>query len=483
MPSRDMTTILEITDTHVKLVQARHQHNEIFFAGGGIRRIEQFTDEAIAGLVSQLTAGRDISPEQLACVIPRRLAIVKQLHLPSHSESEVHQMVQLQLHNHMPYVRDDVAFDCQIIGHDEEGYSRVFLTVVHKDVLERYLHILQRAKLAPAYFWLSSSGIQEWMACRRRIEKSAASGMALVVNIDSAESEICFCGSDHLFFSRSVRSGHRHLLENGVDGILQQIGLTLGTYRKDKMGSEVTQIFLVSTGSEGMPLKERLSDYYHLPVEVCTPFDDIPCLKNANMADVPLSGGVSLMSPVGLLFADSRKQMNFLPAQVKESRRVRRSRSLWMRFLMAFVATAVLSYFAVMSIVNKDAVYLNKLEKALKINKEKAARTERRIKFFDEIRARIAGRILVTDVLAELHRLTPGEITLQSLSFSSRGELTIQGMVSMNISVNSFQQSLIQSPFFKDVKLEYATKRRRLDGEYTDFKIVCQLRSQNGGAP
>ena len=84
----------------------------------------------------------------------------------------------------------------------------------------------------------------------------------------------------------------------------------------------------------------------------------------------------------------------------------------------------------------------------------------------------------MTDVIHELYKLTPKEISFSSLQLDEKGVLTIQGYAEASASVNSFQEKLVKSPLFTDVSLQYATKRKIFNMDVTDFKIMAQLKEE-----
>ena len=90
---RDVSTSIEITDSHVKLLQAKTQGRERVVSFCQIKAMVDFTDEEIARLLRDLAISATVVSDQLIVSIPRRLTILKQLKLPSLNESEIKKMV------------------------------------------------------------------------------------------------------------------------------------------------------------------------------------------------------------------------------------------------------------------------------------------------------------------------------------------------------------------------------------------------------
>lgn len=481
MNKKEHNTVVEITDTHVKILQVKPQLGGARLTFGDIRTIEQFTDEHVADLVSQVMKGRDIDPDKFAVVIPRRFVILKQIRLPSHAEEEIHRMAGLQLGSHTPYSREDVIFNQIILEKESGGYSRVLLVVLHKDVVNRYLKVFQKTKLSPHHLVFSSLGVVENYISQSQGHKAKTDKPVVLINIDTISSEICFCLGAKLLFSRQIHFGGRDLNPEGLQPYLEQVTLTLGSYKKERLGPDWGKVVLMTDVLSASLLKERLQEYYSLPVEVMNPLENFPAAKGADPLFLKSFSGVSIASAAGFLLADLGQQMNLMPEDVQLSKKTRLARRAWIRMGIMAAAIFILGVAAFETSLYQDRRYLRKLEQRLTELKPEVSQAEKRIQFLSVARENLSRRVMIADVIRALYQLAPEEMMFTSLSLDSKGSFTILGAVSSGISVNSFQAELLKSDLFKDPTLEYATKRKRIDGEYTEFKIVCQLAAQKEG--
>ncbi len=107
--------------------------------------------------------------------------------------------------------------------------------------------------------------------------------------------------------------------------------------------------------------------------------------------------------------------------------------------------------------------------------KEKVAETEARSEKLDIARnlARNQGHVL--RVLRELYERMPEGISLATLSYERDRALIIKGTAKDLSDVFQFIPVLEKSPYFESVASQYASKRKVLDKEYTDFQIQCML--------
>ena len=459
----ELLTILEVTDTHLKVVQGR----DGVILSGEVRPVELSSAPALALAVTGMMRRMDINPEGLILVIPRRFAVLKTIELPSHSDEELRNMLRLQLGKHIPYSRDEVVFDFQIVDKNAAGYSRVLLAAIHKDVVERYLDMLRGVKLSPQAVVMSSFGVLSWW---QKGQHGAVPGASvMVINIDAAGSEVCFIFQRSLRFSRYIPSGSRELEAAGIDEFLAQVGLTVGSYRKEEMGPATGQIIIVTSSRSGEDLRERLKSSYALPVEVLSP--TLPAFAPSSEANMTAAEG----------FLAGGASLNFMPAKMQSQKQSRVLRTVTIRLVVLLIVAAGLVLAAWQAESYHDWTYLRSAERKAADMKAKVVAAEGKIRLYDIIRKDVQEQVMIADVIAGFVQLVPEDVVVSSIALDQRGALAVQGVVSDRGSVNDFQQALSRSPLFKDVTLDYATKRKRTSGIMTEFKMVCRLAKQKEG--
>src|SRR3990167_988360 len=157
-----LLTAIEITDTHIKLIQAQRLRHAGSLTHCDFKELPEPTDPAVSKVLSQMIKAARIKPSTVTAVIPRRFAILRHLSLPSHADSEIRKMVELQIAKQIPYPREDVVLDYLIIEKQPSGYSKVLIVAVHKDVINRYLKIFKDAGVNLNSLTLSSVGLLGW---------------------------------------------------------------------------------------------------------------------------------------------------------------------------------------------------------------------------------------------------------------------------------------------------------------------------------
>jgi len=472
---KSLTTVLEITQTHIKLVQAKTISSRKIITAIQLKAISETTDESVAKTIKEIISASKIKLENLICVIPRSSTIVRNLRLPSQDPIEIEDMLDLQIKQQIPYSKEDIISDYLIIKKDVKGYSDVLLVTAHKSVIERYVKMLNLAGLDPDIFSLSSLGISNWYGFYQTgIDKSVGE-VVLLINIDSSASDLCFCCLGNLIFSRSVSFGLDDLNSEKISGFIEQIHLTLASYRKEKDNPEVSKVILVSQSDKLTDLSQRLKSELSLAVEIINPLDNLPKDKGLLQLMPASIENISLTAMLGLALRGNESQLNLLPEDIYQKQKARSFKKEFMRSLTLFVLVAILVSLSVALNIYKKQRYLKQIKAAIEEIDPSVKMAERAAKKLTLIKQRLSRTTTSIDIIYELYNTLPAQMSLNVFSLDENDNVTVQGVSNQMSDVFSFQSSLEKSKYFKNVEVKYASKRRTKDAEITDFSITCQV--------
>ncbi len=475
MAHSHLMNIIEITDTHVKFLKGITKGGRTFFMFCDVREITQPTDAEVSKILSSIMSVYKIKREPCLGIIPRHLTILRHLSLPSHNIDELKKMIALQITSQVPYAKEDVVLDYTILDKEASGYSKVLVVVVHKDVVARYLKIFNNAKVNVLQLSLSSLGISLWFERVQERVKPPESQAAVIVNIDSDHTEICFYFKKMMPFSRSVHFGARHLNEENFSSLLEEINLTLSTYSGENIGPQVEQMIVICELGQMEGFKPRLEGEYKIPVSILDAGDILKHNKNLKLSLLKQQSGVSLVVPMGFTSGETKDFVNLMPADVSQTQEVKQKHKDWFEL----GALAVLAFILGMGIffvqIYNYTHYLKELQAIAGTLEPAVKRVEGRIRQIEFIQEKINPKVTTVDILHELYMLTPADIYYNLAHLEENGALTLQGISETGTGVNNLQKNLVTSPLFKEATLQYATKRKILKGEVTDFKITCQI--------
>jgi Tfp pilus assembly PilM family ATPase/Tfp pilus assembly protein PilN len=481
---KNLLTAIEITDAHIKLLQAKVVRGGSVISLVSVRPVAGLpaaqaaqagsTDEEVVRTLKEMTASRAIPTENLIGIIPRRLVILKQMRLPSQNEREIRKMVGLQLVGQIPYSVEDVVYDYEILEKEPSGYGRVLAIALHKEVSRRYLKFFKEAGLNPEKFIPSSFGLLGWLVYQEQRRKISAKEPVLLIDVDAVHSDVCFCHDRKLFFSRNIRYGARDLGADQIKGMMDQIALSVRNYRQEQMGPEVARVVLISASPGAALLREKLEAEMKMPVDIFSPMENILCQKGADLSALSDASGTSFGVVSGALLSDTKKMVNLIPQEVHTVKQTRLKTIEKIKFavLLGLIFLSGASVFGAQ--LYQKTAYVRGIEERIAQIAPRIKEAQRTLQFIQTFHQEFQGRILMADLIHELNNLISEDISLRSLHLDEGGRLSLQGYATGGASVSYFQASLVKSSFFKEVNLEYATKRKIFNMELTDFSITAR---------
>lgn len=472
---KGIITSVEITGSHVKVLQSKTLKGKTVVCSSDIHSLSSHEDEEIERVLSGAFKSKKVSHDGIVLAIPRRFAFVKHMRLPSNDDSEIMKMVELQVINKTPYSRNEIFFKPYILEKERSGYAKLIVLIVPKEIVERYLKIFEKIGIILSKVTLSSLGILNWHIYQESKNKKKTKGVVVLINVDVLHSEICFCHDDKLVFSRSINYGSKDLTEDKMDDIVEQIKLSIDSYSKENVGPNVDKVKIFSDLKEAAILRDRLKDGLDLESEVIAPFENILCEKNMTIAGVKNPSGVSLTVGLGLLLSDIKNLVNLTPQEVHDNKDDKQRKLKRISFFVLFILcfSVLLGSFGLD--LDQKKGYLNKLKKRTgEVAPEVEAAINRKatVEVFDK---EFKNRVFVPALIDELYKLTPQEISYNSLLLTERNKFTVQGYSETGGSVNDLRANMVKSSMFKEVNLQFATKRRFHKVEITDFKIIAVL--------
>ncbi|MCA9402162.1 MAG: pilus assembly protein PilM [Candidatus Omnitrophica bacterium] len=472
--SKDIPTAIAMTDNCLKLVRARYVRGQGQLTALDVRHVNGDTDADLLPALREFARHKAVKGGGAYLVLPRHLAILKVIRLPSQEERELRQMAEIQISSQTPYTTDEVEYDVQVISRDEEGYTKVLLIVIPKDVTERFIELAEQARIALAGITISSIGLLGWLryqAGRTRVE--AKSPLALC-NIDLNHTEICFIENKRLIFSRNVNVGLSEL-RSSPDELIQQIALSIKYYESEKMGGPLSRFVVVSGQRDLQEFIGQLEGQLQMPCESIAPTDGVNLPRHLRQTVLEEESGLTLTAPLGIHFADRKQVVNLLSSSIRASKQNKvLKRELIKLFVcgMLLYATALFVWSIRLSEKEKQVERLRSAVSELDPQIDEAKRKMRLIEYFDQY---VDGRIFVPEVMGQLAKLVPEDISLNSLYLNERCVFTIQGYAQTREALNDFQARLVNEPMFRKVNLEFATSRRIFTMQVTDFKFTASL--------
>jgi Tfp pilus assembly protein PilN len=472
--SNKYKTVLLITDTDIKILQAKAQR-------GGAEPFYSFVKARAHPspefLQSALREGLPASLKrigQVVLLISRRQVLMLPARFPSHSGAEIQRMVDLQVSHLTPFAREEIVICHSVVDREPDGYARVLIQAAPQDLVLSYLRLLAGRNVPCHQVILSSVGVGAWYRKNVLAPGEDAGRVVAILDVDRRGSELCFLRDDTLLFSRYLPFGHEEESPEAMSSLAEQVLLTVEAYRRECMGGPISRCIIMSDAD-----LSRVKDLINgLDIAPAVDLVSVRQRTLGKMRKPPaglLAEPVSWTALLGALSDGLPKEANLLPGEIiriKSSTLKRRAR---IRFVAVLLGTLGVLWGALNLDNFQKERKLAHLKDALQAQEVSVRKAQENIEAIEALQVKLRSRVVLVDILRGLYEKVPEPISLRSLQLDHKGTVILQGFGESRSAVNQFHNNLVSSAMFQNVALEYATERKQYKEEYVEFKILCQL--------
>lgn len=411
---------------------------------------------------------------EVIVLIPRMNAILRHLTLPSHDQEELRSMIDLQIVNTIPYAREDVELDFQVLSKNSDGYSKVMAVIVPEEKAMRYWKLFAGARIPVTRMTLSSVGL--WLLYQQQPELPAwASG---IIDLDENHSEICLCRKDFWLTSREIPIGLAQMRNDDLEEFLRHWRLTCNSLAVEKnLEQPVRSVYLLSWTAQAQPLAAALGGGPNCTVAEIDLIKRLPVSKNIVWSQAVKEKALRLAALAGVAISGQTPPVNLIPRsltrqeQQKSSRRDLVTTGAWAAVAVIMVGLASSAN------IFKERVQLKRLQEQWEQLKPQADKTQRRLKQVHEMEQALAARPVFAEWAGELYRLLPPEVVLSGFSLADGNRVSLEGMSVESGDINQLQRTLADSGVFTNVNLDYVNRRVGEDNQtFNYFKISCVVK-------
>ena len=459
-------SVIEISDRHIKFFRAKKTGDMYVPRACTIEDIGQWD-------VQKLFSGCS----ECIVVVPRRLAILRQMRLPAQDPHELAGMVGLRLINTIPFPLEDIIYQGRVLEQDGEGYSRVLVTILPAATSRGYLGHVSALRGIDVKVTLSSYGILEWWLQSHRNQPVA------IVNLEERHGEVCFCHEGKLFFSKNLSYGREDVVNNNVARLIDEITDSLDVYARQGLGPVLERIILLLPFREGNDLRAQLEAVSGTPVEIAGPLDKMPRVPPAVCETLSVNGRHSFTAGLGLLLSGTDDPVNLVPAEVNREKQNRLLKRQFLRLAVLVLTALAISVGGEVVDIHAQSESLKALEKKSRELKILATEADEKINFVTQFDRKSQEYRFIPALLEELRLLAPDTISFRTLTLDGSGKLSIEGYAEDHAAVNQMQSGLVRSPSFQNVDLKSATNRIIANRNVTDFRMTAQWSSAQEDGP
>lgn len=402
------------------------------------------------------------------------------LTLPSTDSLEIKKMAGFQALKQIPFSKDEIVLDYALLGKTPEGYSQILLAMVHKKVVQKALDLLEKAGLTVLSLRLSS---EEAASFYRNYweEKNKTPTRTLFIDFDYASTEFVLMDQGRHRFSRSVAIGKTQLGDKTcLEKLAEELEKTLTLYKKEEPEWPIQKAVLVEAPPAVLGTFQARSPEWGLVFEAWNPQERwLRSAKKSGVFRIP-SAQVSFSPLFGMLDNPESAGLNFYPEIFDQFRKTMSVKKELVRFsVLAVCFFILLGGLLFFKTVQQEAV-LNSLKKQTEQTHPLALGLKKKKEKIQLIEKQRDKKNFSLDALAEIYRIIPLTISIDSYSYDAHFGVSLKGTAYTLSDVFNLIPKLEESPYFEKVSSKGTTTKKIKDKVYTDFHLDLPLAAAEG---
>lgn len=263
---------------------------------------------AVVDAIRSLKSKLRINSKEVATAISGHSVIIKKIQVPQMTPQELEEQIPWEAEHHIPFSKDDVEIDHQLItAQNAQGQMELMLVAAKKEVVADYAMVVREAKLNPMVMDVAAFAIQNAFEANYALSPSEN---VVLINVGAAISNINILSAGTSAFTRDVTIGGNAFTEEiqkrmnvsaeeaeaykigssgseahevvpqEVEGILMEVAdVMAGKFQRSldfflaaSADATIAKIYLCGGSAKVPALQKVLEDKAHIPVEVFDPF-------------------------------------------------------------------------------------------------------------------------------------------------------------------------------------------------------------------
>ena len=466
----------------IKIAQVKIISGKKTIAGVYTKNIEGLPPENVwqeikNGMVSLKTSARRVS-----VVLPSKLAITKNIEVPSLDEEEIGNIIKLQAVRHTPYSKEEV-----IVGHINlekilDRYTKVLLVIVSDENIRKKTDAFELAGYQIEDVHLGADVLVKLINEYRPFTGSQSPQGIVSVEPDFTDFIIAHNGKP--YYIRSIPVGLTHLNLDAplmVSKLVEEFKKTYEAYQSEDQGSPIKRFLVCGTSASAgqASLLKSLQEEFRIETEAVSLEAKLPLTIEASR-----SLGEANFAACLDVFADGLAgddlTVNLLPEELKLRKSFRQKGREMFSAAIFVIVILVLTVSVFLAKIYFRKQYLKEITSSFVSKQKEAADLDviseqtRMVKDFRQKR-KAAGR-----VLDEFQNILPVDMYLSEITLTKDEHVSIKGTSKLMSSVFSFVTQLENSPCFKTVVSDYTKSRKENEKEVSDFGLSAVLEDVSG---
>lgn len=255
---------------------------------------------------------------------------------------------------------------------------------------------------------------------------------------------------------------------------MKEIKLSFETFLKEQ-GERVSRIILSGSEDYSKDFSVFLRDSLLMPCERVEQLRDIK-VKEAVTKLLSQFKNSSFTYLLGIAFEPLNLAINLLPPAIIDKKREEILKNELMKTAILFLAVIVAAFSITQKKMSDKRVYLRKIDARLKEMEPEVKRLSKLKGNIELIQNQLMFKGSSIDIIRELYKILPKDVSLTLLEFEDKNRVLLRGTTKELSRTFDLLPILERSPYFENVKINFATKRTFKRKEFADFEIICPLR-------
>lgn len=433
--------------------------------------------ESIASAVRETFQLLKLNKQHVVACIPRHLITVRMLDLPATDFKEIRDMIDLQVGKQTPYAKEEIVFSHKIVETGSNGYTKVMLAIVARNIVNERMEELAGAGLAVERVAISSEGVCNWFRGAYPADiKLQGSQAIILLDVDSNFSDFIVIRKGRMVFTRNIFIGANHLTQEAAgwnEKFSDELKRSLERYQSLGKNVEIAKAYLSGSGPNIEGLDRVLAAALGVSVEAT---DQLKGFDFKNIAERPKDEDlkfVSMTPLLGLSAEDKETSIDLLPNEQKVRNMMEhKTKQLTRMGILVVAIVTVLSSLYLTNVYTKNA-YLAKLKKTISQIASEAEGIDKMRAVINKVEERLDSHGSSLEFLNEIYRVTPREIYLTDIDIDEKQSVGLKGSGFAMSDVFKYVKILEESEMFENVKTTYTRIKRDKDSEFAEFEINC----------
>ncbi len=403
-------------------------------------------------------------------VIPACQCITRYAVLPSVDSAEIDKMLEFELPNIAPYNTQPWAWDFSVIGQQEDGASKVLIVLSPLSIIDRHLINLLSLGIKPRVISTSAMFHSLLLSEGKTLPDSNSVGCFF---FDNDYMDFFTIENGKVSFLRGVRLKKEFCEDSRL--VEAEIKRSLSTIKDHGYIGCPDAFLTINTNNPTINFAKIVEAVLGVSVKKI----ESASLYNEHLSIIdklPALGSDHNLSP-----AHHKTQVNLLPKHLKEKHRHGKQRRQLALHALKVCLILLLAFLCLKANIRRKNRLLERYEQRLSTISPMAEKLQFLQQQLAIIENQLHGGVATLDIISELYRVLPGDVTVHYLSIEQDNKIVIRAQARLLSQAFDCISPLEQSDYFDNVKQNYANQRQIQESVLIDFEIVANLQNANRG--